>query len=165
MGLDVKAVDTVVHYGPANDIDDYLQETGRAGRDPLIQSHAILLLYKRSLGSRNITSQMKEYTKSNMCRRQCLLKLFENKPEPISPMHNCSDNCRKICSCSCKCSDECSCEEPFNGVKSKIFERIVLTNEEDSDDSQTSDEGLSDDSEFIRYLSTKPVLNYSSDED
>lgn len=46
MGLDVKGVDTVVHYGPANDIDDYLQETGRAGRDPLIQSHAILLLYK-----------------------------------------------------------------------------------------------------------------------
>ena len=31
MGLDVRDVNTVVHYGPANDIDDYLQESGRAG--------------------------------------------------------------------------------------------------------------------------------------
>ena len=34
MGLDVKCVHTVIHFGPANDVDDYLQESGRAGRDP-----------------------------------------------------------------------------------------------------------------------------------
>ena len=29
MGLDVKGVDTVIHYGPANNLEDYIQETGR----------------------------------------------------------------------------------------------------------------------------------------
>jgi Lhr-like helicase len=51
MGLDVKGVDTVIHYGPANDIDDYLQESGRAERDPPHECHAIPLKYKRCLGS------------------------------------------------------------------------------------------------------------------
>lgn len=55
MGLDVKAVDTVVYFGPASDFDDYQQETGRAGRDPNRQRHAILLLYNKGfIGSRNI---------------------------------------------------------------------------------------------------------------
>lgn len=53
MELIVNGVETVVRYGPANDIDDHLKKTGR---DPLVQSHAILLLYKRSLRSRNITT-------------------------------------------------------------------------------------------------------------
>lgn len=54
MELIVNGVETVVRYGPAYVIDDHLKKTGR---DPLVQSHAILLLYKRSpLGSRNITT-------------------------------------------------------------------------------------------------------------
>lgn len=54
MELIVNGVETVVRYGPAYDIDDHLRKTGR---DPLVQSHAILLLYKRSpLGSRNINT-------------------------------------------------------------------------------------------------------------
>ena len=43
MGLDVKCVDFVIHYGPANDMDDYVQETGRAGRDQSKQCDAILI--------------------------------------------------------------------------------------------------------------------------
>ena len=52
MGLDVRDVNTVVHYGPANDIDNYLQESGRAGRDPSISCNAVMLKYKYCLGSR-----------------------------------------------------------------------------------------------------------------
>ena len=33
MGLDFMCVHTVVQCGPANDLDDYLQSSGRAGRD------------------------------------------------------------------------------------------------------------------------------------
>ena len=32
MGLDVKGVNTVIHYRACNNLDDYLQESGRAGR-------------------------------------------------------------------------------------------------------------------------------------
>lgn len=108
---------------------------------------------------------MKEYTQTSLSRRQCLLEMFENTPEPISAFHSCCDNCRRKCACSCKCSDECSCQDPCIGAKSKIFELILSSNEESSDDSQTSDDGMSDGSEFIKYLSTKPVVNYSSNED
>ena len=61
MGLDVKGVDSVLHYGPANSLEDYIQETGRAGRSKNENCHAILLQYKRSLSSRNILPEMKTY--------------------------------------------------------------------------------------------------------
>ena len=64
MGLDVKGVSTVVHYGPANNLEDYIQETGRAGRSPDENCHAILIKYKHSLGSRNIFKR-----NENVCQR------------------------------------------------------------------------------------------------
>ena len=33
LGVDVPNIRTVIHYGPSMDIDDYFQESGRAGRD------------------------------------------------------------------------------------------------------------------------------------
>ena len=35
MGLDFTNVHCIIHWGPASDIEQYLQETGRAGRDGL----------------------------------------------------------------------------------------------------------------------------------
>eukprot|EP00794_Sanderia_malayensis_P001779 gene1779-1983_t len=40
MGVDCKDVYHIIHFGPPGDIDDYLQESGRAGRDNT-QSHAM----------------------------------------------------------------------------------------------------------------------------
>ena len=31
MGVDVPNIRTVIHFGPSSDVDDYFQETGRAG--------------------------------------------------------------------------------------------------------------------------------------
>lgn len=47
MGINCHNVRTVVHYGPPEDIDTYIQETGRVGRDGQ-SSHALLLARKRS---------------------------------------------------------------------------------------------------------------------
>ena len=33
MGIDVKGLSTVIHYGPSPDLESYMQEIGRAGRD------------------------------------------------------------------------------------------------------------------------------------
>ena len=74
MGVNVKGGNMVIHLGPSSGIDDYLQESGRVGRNNE-KAHAVLLRYKGSTRSRNITKEMKEYTRNeNICRRNLLLK-------------------------------------------------------------------------------------------
>eukprot|EP00794_Sanderia_malayensis_P002778 gene2778-3215_t len=57
MGIDCKELYQIVHYGSTKDIDDYCQETGRAGRDEKL-SHAVLLLGS-NVTTRNQTDGMK----------------------------------------------------------------------------------------------------------
>ena len=33
MGVNIPNIRIVIHYGPSSDVDDYFQESGRAGRD------------------------------------------------------------------------------------------------------------------------------------
>jgi superfamily II DNA helicase RecQ len=33
MGIDVPNIRVVIHWGPSNDIESYVQETGRGGKD------------------------------------------------------------------------------------------------------------------------------------
>ena len=44
MGVDCKGVHRIVHYGPSKNLEAYVQETGRAGRDGR-QSHAYILYH------------------------------------------------------------------------------------------------------------------------
>jgi ATP-dependent DNA helicase RecQ len=82
MGVNVKGGNVVIHLGPSGGLDDYLQESGRVGRDKA-NAHAILLKYKGCTCSRNITKQMKEYVRNTTeCRRVLLLKPFVSNPQP-----------------------------------------------------------------------------------
>ena len=76
MGLDVKGVNTIIHYGPSSDLDDYIQESGQAGRQPDDNAHAVIMRYKRCLSSKNISKEMKTRIKTQTCRRQVLLEPF-----------------------------------------------------------------------------------------
>ena len=33
MGVDLKSLDYIIHYGAPRSLEDYIQESGRAGRD------------------------------------------------------------------------------------------------------------------------------------
>ena len=55
MGLNLRDVPYVIHYGPSNDTGSYLQETGRAARDKSVQRQAILMKYPRCYGSSNVS--------------------------------------------------------------------------------------------------------------
>jgi superfamily II DNA helicase RecQ len=99
MGMNLKGVQHVVHYGSADDLDNYLQETGRAGRDPDSQCEATLLKYKRALGGKNISKDMKVFCTTNKCRRVQLLGPFADDPKSRNPQHLCCDNCSALCRC------------------------------------------------------------------
>ncbi|XP_071961250.1 ATP-dependent DNA helicase RecQ-like [Antedon mediterranea] len=107
MGMDVKGLQTVIHLGPPADLDDYLQETGRAGRDSLKQSFAILLKYSHS--TRRTSESMKEYISGNKCRRKTLMSFFECEPCSVVK-HLCCDVCAAVCTCECACNGACNCD-------------------------------------------------------
>ena len=54
MGIDCKGLHNIIHFGPPLTLDDYFQESGRAGCDGKF-SNAILLLYPKCLVSKNIS--------------------------------------------------------------------------------------------------------------
>jgi len=100
LGIDIYC-NTIVHYGPPNSMDDYLQQIGRAGRNGE-QSHAILLYNRNQL--RNVEQSVMNLLKNP--NLQCLRKIALNDfakgdNEPLTP-HSCCITCAKTC-----CCDEC----------------------------------------------------------
>jgi len=154
MGINIRDVQLVVHYGPASDMDSYLQETGRAGRHPDVSCHAVIILYKHSTGSTNIKPEMKEYVKTKDCRREFLLGPYMDgspilKPEPL---HKCCDCCALLCDCG-------NCES----AKMPVYIQEIDSDCEDSS-STTSSSDVDSDSD-IEYFHRKPVLPLSESEE
>ena len=101
MGVDCVGVTQVVHWGPASDIETYIQECGRAGRNGET-SRAVL--YQTRSGMKRVSSCMKQYcVKNDVCRRVILSSYFDSKYESVSGCA-CCDVCATLCSCDgCKC--------------------------------------------------------------
>ena len=119
MGVDIKGLHRIINYGPPSDIESYIQELGRAGRDGK-QSEALLMYHGRQL--RHCTPEMLEYLKSSTCRRSKLLELFDkgtvssyNFPRE---KHLCCDTCELMCTCeTINCPDIL---DSMNSLKSRI---------------------------------------------
>ena len=103
MGVDCPDIHNVVHFGPPTSVIQYVQESGRAGRNG--QSSVALLLCGKS--AKNSDKCMKSYfTNSTECRRNTLFKdfLFYKKDEfPINKCM-CCDVCEQVCTCE-KCKE------------------------------------------------------------
>lgn len=102
MGLDASDVERIIHYGPSDSIESYIQETGRCGRDGR-DSSATLYFRKRDIASNSpVSDPMKMYCgNTGFCRRKLLMRVFEGRDEITfsSPIHNCCDVCERECSC------------------------------------------------------------------
>ncbi len=102
MGIDVPNIRFVIHWGPPNDIESYIQETGRGGRDGRC-TYTYLYYNKVDISiSGHVEESMRMYcTNSTMCRRKLLMSHFSETDyiESTKLMHSCCDVCENMCSC------------------------------------------------------------------
>lgn len=101
MGIDCKNVNRILHFGPCKNIESYIQESERAGRDG---SNSECILLFNGLLSSDRSSDMKELLHDeNSCRRDLFMKPFGFTPQAHMRKHMCCDTCTK----KCNCGDEC----------------------------------------------------------
>ena len=85
MGVDCKGVYQTIHFGPSKNIEACIQETGRAGRDG---KQSVAFLIYQGILLNHVDRDMKQYVKTEECRRKTLLNKFDNSssvnnPQPI----------------------------------------------------------------------------------
>ena len=130
MSVDCKGVHRTIHFGPSKNVEAFMQETGRAGRDgkPSIS----YLLYKGLLLN-HVEKDIKECLKTKECQRKTLLKHFGSENFTASdPLHNCCDNCASRCNCN---TADCS-NHTLLMVKSKTTTESSVQNKREVNDLQ-----------------------------
>ena len=99
LGIDCPDIRRIMHWGIPTNLEEYVQETGRAGRDGL-DSEAILFEGK---GGRHSSQKMKEYASNkSVCRRRFLLEGFLKYSVKDVKVSDCK--CCDICARSCTCA-------------------------------------------------------------
>ena len=112
LGVNVQNCHLVIHVGPTKTVDQFLQESGRAGRNNA-PSHSIMIMYPNCTSGSAFEDEMKViFRNREKCRREMLMSAIEN-PYPLPKLipHMCCDICAQSCNCLCVCSnDKCLCE-------------------------------------------------------
>ena len=101
MGINFPDVRMLINYGPPREVEEFLQEIGRAGRDGN-SAQAVLLFHGHHL--KNCDKAITDYCNSTSgCLRKQLLSSFEETDlEHLSSetdSHNCCLHCHKECDC------------------------------------------------------------------
>ncbi|XP_031571181.1 Bloom syndrome protein-like [Actinia tenebrosa] len=123
MGINFPNVRTVINYGPPREVEELVQEVGRAGRDgqPAL---AVLLYHGRHL--RKCEDTIIEYcSNSDDCLRKHLASQFEQIQELIFECgtHDCCLNCHQKCYCEEKCQIPIPC---FDDITSNVEKKMRI---------------------------------------
>ena len=113
IGINIPNVRYVIHYGPPREVDDFMQEIVRGGRDG---KEATSLLYYNGTQLHKCEKPMKVYAKSTgVCLRQITLNQFEETNVPNQGTHECYMVCHQLCKCS---GEACTVPQlPFESTK------------------------------------------------
>ena len=96
MGVDSRGVYRVIRFGPSKNV-----ETSRGGRDG---KQTVAHIIYQGLLLNHVERDIKQYVKSEECRRKTLMCQFDNCKHVncLDPKH--CDNCAKNCYCNCNVS-------------------------------------------------------------
>lgn len=97
LGVNFKDVRYVIHYGPAPDLRNHLQQAGRAGRD---RNQFFNVIFYHGQQLRLCDKQMKNSIKVLTCPRVAFLKQFVDAVELLKDRHDCCSICHRMCKCS-----------------------------------------------------------------
>ena len=130
MGVNFAGVNSVINLGPPKDMDSYVQQFGRCGRDG---SQAMALLLFNAKQCKTIDQDMHAYIfNDTMCRRQMLLDAYNGKPSGNLSKHLCCDICAK----NCYCNEE-DCSKYLHPIY--VYDDTILNAYSSSSDSHHSD--------------------------
>lgn len=105
LGMDIPDIRRIIHFGVPVELDQYIQETGRGGRDGK-PCQAVIIRHSNSLSGK-ISKDMKDYLIETTCRRKILLAVFDEEPTTLSS-YQCCDLCAKSYLC-CSCPKKVDC--------------------------------------------------------
>ena len=120
MGVDVKGVNTTIIFGRCTDLDDYIQMSGRIGRDGK-PSVAITIQFPGDIAERAVSASMKDFTKGDRCRREVVREVFGQSSNFHILPHYCCD----VCASSCVCKPS-GCKDSQNIVERKLCKALEM---------------------------------------
>lgn len=104
LGVDCPDVRQTIHWGVPEDMETFIQETGRAGRDGQL-SCSLLFYGKRDLNKKHTSSQLIDYCKNE--RKLCCKKIV------FADFDTCDmdqlSTSTTGCLCCCVCKETCLC--------------------------------------------------------
>ena len=98
MGIDCPNIRKIIHWGVPSTLEEYVQETGRAGRD---RESSIATLYAGK-GGKHASAKVKNYmSNTDKCRRRLLFQEFLLYAESSIKVKGCKccDACQQSCTC------------------------------------------------------------------
>lgn len=131
LGVNFKDVRYIIHYGPAPDLRNQLQEAGRAGRD---RKAAFNVIYYHGQQLHLCDNNLKESLKVTSCFRVAFLKNFDSTVKPLEEGHNCCCNCHHACQCA---GENCAVNLPV--FESAGSQETLTSRERGIDDTDVTD--------------------------
>jgi superfamily II DNA helicase RecQ len=125
MGIDIPDIEQVIHWGAQRGLEQFAQESGRAGRNGR-PSLSCVYFSGHDIAKGKTTTEVHEYCQSTCCLREVIHLYFklEDSNEPSNFMsHN--YQCYSFCHSECKCGN-CISYECLLDVSSAYWRFRVL---------------------------------------